>query len=145
MRKTFFFAVLLLVFAHSPAARADQELPPPILFIRSFLELTDEQTQTLIQTIQAREAAVQPIAQRLHANQEALGKLLESQTADAASAGRLLLDIRADEREIGMIAQNAAAQFEQTLTEEQRHRLQVVRQAAQVEQIVPAFRAAGLV
>jgi hypothetical protein len=145
MRKTRFAAAsLLLMILHSPLAHAEEGLPAPIVFVNNFLQLSQDQTIALITMIQARDAALQPIAMKLHANQEELGKLLESSTADAATVGRLLLEIRAGEKQVGVVARDAAAQFEELLTPEQRDRLQFVRQAAQVEPALPAFKAVGL-
>jgi Spy/CpxP family protein refolding chaperone len=145
MRKTCFAAAsLLLMMLHSPAARGDEGLPAPIVFVSNFLQLSDDQTQALITMIQTRDVALQPIAAKLHADQEALGKLVESSTPDATAAGTLLLQIHAEERQLAAAAQSAAASFEQVLTPEQRDRLQFVRQAAQIEPVLPAFRAVGL-
>lgn len=140
------FAVisLLLMILHSPLAHADDALPPPIVFVSSFLQLSPPQTLALITTIQARDSALQPIGMKLHADQEALGRLVESPDADPATAGRLLLDIRTVEKQANTVAQAAAAQFEAVLTPEQRERLQFVRQAAQIEPAIPAFKAVGL-
>jgi uncharacterized membrane protein len=129
---------------HSPLARADEGLPAPIVFVTNFLQLSEGQTRALITMIQARDAALQPIAVKLHADQEALGKLLESPNADAATVGGLLIEIRAGEKQAGAVAHDAAAAFEQILTPEQRDRLQFVRQAAQIEPAIPAFKAVGL-
>jgi hypothetical protein len=145
MRKTALaVASLLLMILHSPLARADDGLPPPIVFVTNFLQLSTDQTMALITMIQARDAALQPIAVKMQSNQEALGKLLDSPAADPATAGRLLIDIRAGEKQASAVAQDAAASFENILTPEQRGRLQFVRQAAQVEPAIPAFKAVGL-
>jgi len=129
---------------HSPLARGDEGLPAPIVFVTSFLQLSEEQTGALITMIQTRDAALQPIAAKLHGDQEALGKLLESPDADPAAVGRLLIEIRNGEKQASAVARDAAASFEEMLTPEQRDRLQFVRQAAQVEPAIPAFKAVGL-
>ncbi|MEA2336894.1 MAG: hypothetical protein QOE82_901 [Thermoanaerobaculia bacterium] len=145
MKKTSFAAVsLLLMMLLSPAAHAQEGLPAPIVFVTNFLQLSEDQTRALIVIIQSRDAALQPIAMKLHASQEALGKLLDSPSADAATVGQLLLDIHAAERQINAIAHQSAASFETILTPEQQGRLQFIRQAAQVEPAIPAFRAVGL-
>jgi Spy/CpxP family protein refolding chaperone len=145
MRKTCFaVASLVLMMLHSPAARGDEGLPAPIIFVSNFLQLSEDQTQALITMIQAREATLQPIAAKLHADQEALGKLVESSAPDATTVGTLLLQIRAEEKQLAAAAQSAAASFEQVLTSEQSDRLQFVRQAAQIEPAIPAFKAVGL-
>jgi uncharacterized membrane protein len=144
MRRTCLTVALLLMILHSPLARADEGLPAPIVFVTNFLQLSGDQTGALIHMIQSRDAALQPIAMKLHADQEALGKLLESPAADPATVGRLLIEIRAGEKQANAVAHDAAVSFEEVLTPEQRQRLQFLRQAAQIEPAIPAFKAVGL-
>ncbi len=145
MRKTCLAAAsLVLMILHSPAARADDGLPPPVTFVTNFLQLAPEQTMALVTMIQARDAALQPIATKIQADQEALGKLLDSPDADPVAAGHLVIEIRSLEKQAGAAAHDASAQFEAILTQDQRERLQFVRQAAQVEPAIPAFKVVGL-
>jgi uncharacterized membrane protein len=145
MRKTCLAAAsLVLMILHSPAARADDALPPPVMFVTNFLQLAPEQTMVLVTMIQARDAALQPVAVKIQADQEALGKLLDSPDADPVAAGHLVIEIRTLEKQAGAAAHDASAQFEAILTQDQRERLQFVRQAAQVEPAIPAFKAVGL-
>ena len=145
MRKTCLaVASLLLLLLHSPLAHADEKLPAPIVFVTTFLQLSQDQTSALITMIQARDAALQPIGVKVQTSREALGKLLDSPAADAATVGRLLIEIRTGEKQANTIARDAAASFEEILTPEQRARLQFVRQAAQIEPAIPAFKAVGL-
>jgi uncharacterized membrane protein len=145
MRKSGFLAAsLLLALFHSAPARAADDLPAPIVFVTNFLQLSDDQVSALIATIQTRDAALQPIVMKLQADREQLGQLLESPSADAASAGRLLLEIHNGEKQVGAVARQFASSFEEILTPDQRQRLAFVRQAAQVEPAIPAFKAVGL-
>jgi uncharacterized membrane protein len=145
MRKNILVAASLLsIILHSPAARADEPLPPPIILVSSFLQLSEDQTRALIVMIQTRDATLQPIAARVHAAQEALGKVLDEPAADAATVGGLVLDIHAGEKQAGAVAQGAAASFEEVLTPEQRERLHLLRLATQVQPAIPAFKAVGL-
>ena len=137
-------AASLFMLLAAPLVHADEPLPPPVVFVRTFLQLTDDQTAALVGMIQTRDAAVQQVAAKLQSDQEALGKLLESPSADATAAGTLLLDIRASQKQIQTIARTAAASFEAILSPEQHDRLQFVRQAAQVEPAIPPFKAVGL-
>jgi len=145
MRKTCLaVASLLLLILHSPVASGAEELPAPLVFVSSFLQLSEDQTRALITIIQTRDATLQPVAARLHTNHEALGKLLDSPAADAAAIGRLLIEIHADSKQLTAVAQDAAASFEEILSSEQRERLQIVRQAARIEPAIPPFKALGL-
>lgn len=138
-------ASLLLMILHSPLARADAGLPPPLAFAKNFLQLSDDQTRALVTMIQARDAALQPIAAKIQTGQEALARELDSPAPDASTVGRLLLDIRAEEHQAESVARDSAAVFENTLTTEQRDRLQFLRQAARVEPAFYAFKALGLI
>jgi hypothetical protein len=143
-RTRFAIAALVLMILYSPLAHAAEGLPAPIVFVTNVLQLSESQTGMLISMIQMRDAALQPVAAKLHSDQEALAQLLESPAADPTTAGQLLIAIRAGEQQAGAIAHSAAASFEDILTPQQRERLQFVRQAAQVEPAIPAFKAVGL-
>ena len=95
--------------------------------------------------IEVRDAAVRPLAEELQRHQQTLEQLLRTPDADAATVGRLVLETRALGAKIGELRAQAAAQFEQVLTPEQAARLQHIREAASLQEVVPAFRAAGLV
>jgi uncharacterized membrane protein len=139
MRKTC-FAFLVLAILYCPLLRAEE----PIHFVAGFLQLSPDQIAALVTIIQTRDAALQPIAARLRADHESLGKLLDSPDPDPAAVGRLLLSIRTAQKQAETIAGDAAASFGKVLTPDQRDRLQFVRQAAQIEPLLPAFRAVGL-
>lgn len=145
MKKTCLVAAsLLLTILHTPLARADGELPPPIVFATNFLQLSAEQTRALVTMIQSRDSALQPIVAKIHASQEALARELESPGADALTAGRLLVEIHAGENQAATVARDAAAAFENVLRPDQRDRLQFLRQAARIEPAIQPFKVLGL-
>src|SRR5258706_10948412 len=119
------------------------DLPPPIAFVSNFLQLSEAQTGSLVGMIQSRDAAIRPIAEALQAKQQALQSLLDTPNPDAAAVGKLMIEINAGQHQIAMLAQSAAASFASTLTDEQKQRLQFVRQAEQVAPAIPAFKAVG--
>jgi uncharacterized membrane protein len=146
MKKTCLAASVLMMMLNSAIVRADGgELPPPIAFVSNFLQLSEAQTASLIVMIQSRDAAIRPIAEVLQAKQQALQHLLDTPNADAAAVGRLMIEINAGQHQIAMLAQSAAASFASTLTDEQKKRMDVVRQAEQVAPVIPAFKAVGLI
>jgi Spy/CpxP family protein refolding chaperone len=112
--------------------------------VAGILGLSDGQVQAWITILQAREAAMQPLAAQVGQHQELLGHLLQSPTPDPATVGQVLIETRALEQQVGAIQQQAAAQFEQLLNSDQQQRLESIRQASQVCQVVPAFQAVGL-
>ena len=140
-------AACLLFLAHSLPIHAEEAppLPPPVAAVATILELNNDQLQALLTMIAARDTAIRPLAEELQRHQQAIEQLLRTPDADAAAVGRLVLETRALTAKIGELRAQAAAQFEQTLTPEQAARLQHIREAASIQEVVPAFRAAGLV
>ncbi len=143
MKHSLHAAATILLFFVSSGAGA-QELPPPIQVVRSVLGLSDAQTRSLLAMVQARDVAVRPLAEQMRQKNESLARLLEAPSPDAAAIGQLIIEVRAIESAVRLIVQQAAAEFEQTLTAEQRTRLEHLRQAAPACEVSPAFRAAGL-
>lgn len=138
-------ATLLVMMLHPSSARAeDGALPPPIAFVSDFLQLSEAQTLGLITMVHEREAAIHPITLAVQEHREALGRLLETPDPDPTAVGQLLVSIHRGEHQAYAAAQAAAGSFEQTLTPDQQHRLQLIRQAAQVAPALPAFTAVGL-
>ncbi len=146
MKKSLAAACLLLLVHSLPCRAADSgSVPPPIAAVSTILELSDEQVQALVTMIGARDTAIRPLAEELQRHQQALEQLLRTPDADAAAVGRLVLEMRALGANIDNVRRQAAAQFEQTLRPEQLERLQHIREAAPLAEVVPAFRAVGLV
>jgi Spy/CpxP family protein refolding chaperone len=143
MKKTF-AAACLLVLAHSLPVHAD-EVPPPIAAVATILDLNGDQLNALLTMIAARDAAIRPLAEELQRHQQALEQALRAPDADPAAVGRLLLETRALGAKIDELRGQAAAQFAQLLTPEQAARLQHIREAASLQEVVTVFRAAGLV
>jgi len=143
MRKLLAFASFLLLAHSLPVLAAD--VPPPIAAVATVLELNNDQVQSLLTMIQARDAAIRPLAEELQRHQQALEQLLQSPDADPAAVGKLVLETRALGAKIGELRAQAAAQFEQVLTPAQAEKLQHIRDIAPLQEVVTAFRAVGLV
>jgi Spy/CpxP family protein refolding chaperone len=140
-------AACLLVLAHSLPVHADDapQIPPPVAAVATILELQSDQVAALLTMIQSRDAAIHPLAEELQRHQQALEQALQTPDADAATVGRLLLETRTLGAKIDELRRSAAAQFEQLLTPEQLDRLHHIREAAALQEVVPPFRAVGLV
>ncbi|HEX7421331.1 MAG TPA: periplasmic heavy metal sensor [Thermoanaerobaculia bacterium] len=146
MKKVLVATVSLIVMLHSPLARAqDANLPEPVMVVANVLQLTESQVQGLVKMIQDRDAAIRPLVETLQAEHAALATLLDTPGADPAKVGQAVLDIHNGEKHVSEIAQGAAATFAATLTDEQRQRMQSIIQAAQIAQVLPAFKALGLI
>ena len=137
-------SLLTIILLSKPVRAAEDAVPQPIVVVATVLQLSEAQVQTLIHAIQAREEAIRPIGEALHKDHEALEALLATSAPDPAAVGRLILDIRGRERQVSDLAKSAAASFAESLTSEQRQRLQAIAQAAEVAPVVPAFKAVGL-
>ena len=111
----------------------------------TILDLNGDQLNALLTMIAARDAAIRPLAEELQRHQQALEQALRAPDADPAAVGRLLLETRALGAKIDELRGQAAAQFAQLLTPEQAARLQHIREAASLQEVVTVFRAAGLV
>lgn len=141
-------AACLLVLAHSlPAVAQDPNpnLPPPIVAVSKVLQLTDAQVQSLVTMIQSRDAALRPLVEQVQQHQSAIDALLQKPDADPATLGGLILEMRTLRMNVETVGRQAAAQFEAVLTPDQLDRLQHIRAVAPVADVLPAFRAVGLI
>lgn len=141
-------AACLLVLAHSlPALAQDANpnLPPPVVAVSKVLQLTDAQVQSLVTMIGSRDATLRPLFEQVQQHQAAIDSLLQKADADPATLGGLILEMRTLKMNIEAIGRQASAQFEQVLTPDQLDRLQHIRAVAPVAEVLPAFRAVGLI
>ena len=137
-------AAACLSFAvHSLAADAPP-LPPPVMAVANVLQLSGDQIEAFVAMIGARDSAVAPLAAELQKRGQAIDQELQSPDADPATVGRLLLEARSLQKQIEEARRQAAAQFEEVLTPDQKDRLQHVREIAPLMDVIPAFRATGL-
>ncbi len=144
MRKLVLIATTLILIVSIGPARAQEGPPEPVRVIASVLQLSEEQIASWLPILQGRQEMLQPLQQQLQANQEAIGKALQSPAPDAQTIGNLFIARRALEMNVATVSSDAAAQFEQLLSDDQRERLQQIRGASHVCPIAPAFAAAGL-
>jgi hypothetical protein len=145
--KTSLVAACLLLTLHSLPCRAAEGagLPPPIIAISTILQLSEDQVHALGAMIEARETALRPLAEELQRHQQALDQFLRTPDPDPATVGRLVLETRALTAAAARVGGQGAAQFEQVLLPEQLEKLQHIREAAALSEVVAAFRMAGLV
>lgn len=138
-------SIALVILLSLPVAYAQSdELPPPLRVVITVLGLSGDQGAALIATIRSRDAAVRPLAEQIQVRREALAQLMQTAAPDPAAVGQLVLEIRQLELHLSAIAHHAAETFEQTLDAEQQERLNGIRHAAPVCEVMPAFRAVGL-
>lgn len=143
MRKLAIALTLTLIGTLVPAF-AQEGPPPPVQVVANILGLSQQQVASWMELLHARQVATQPLQEQLHAKRQAIATLLQLPQPDPAAVGQAMIDARNIEKQIGAIAVQTNAQFEQSLTDDQRGRLQHIREAAQVCPVVPAFQATGL-
>jgi Spy/CpxP family protein refolding chaperone len=135
--------VMLLVAAALPVVLAAEE-PSPLAVVAHVLSLSDEQVQALGQIMQARSEAIRPAVQEIQARQQALAQQLQSADPDPQTVGQLVIEIKRIEGQIHQGIEESNKQWESVLAPEQSTRLEQIRAAAPACEVIPAFRAVGL-
>ena len=138
--KRFALMVCALLFALPIFAQQ----PDPVSIVAHVLELSDDQVTAWSKILHDREAAIQPIVQQVGAKQEAIGKALADPNPDPVAIGTAFIELRKLQDQIGVVNAQAATDFQHLLNEDQMQRLEGIRGAAGICQIVPAFQATGL-
>jgi uncharacterized membrane protein len=118
--------------------------PDPVTIVTHVLELSEDQVTAWNTILHAREAAMQPIAQQAQAKQEAIGKALADPNPDPVAIGNAFIELRKLQEQMGVVNAQAATEFQHLLNDDQMQRLEGIRGAAGICQIVPAFQATGL-
>ncbi len=108
------------------------------------LDLDESQLEQWAAIRAAAHEAVEPLAAEVDSLQGQLEELLDGENPDSEAVGALVLAIRDLRQEIRAIGEDATAQFEALLSEEQMKRLRAIRGAARRERLLPAFRALHL-
>jgi Spy/CpxP family protein refolding chaperone len=134
--------IMLLVAVTLPVALAAQE--SPLTVVAKVLSLSDEQTQTLGNIVQARSEAIRPLAEQAQARQQALARQLQSSNPDPQTVGGLVIEITRIQQQIQQAVAATNQQFAMVLTPDQSARLEQIRSVAPVCDVIPAFKAIGL-
>lgn len=138
------FALMVCVLLVCSPIFAQQPQPDPVTIVTHVLELSDDQVTAWSRILHDREAAIQPIARQAGARQEAIGKALADPNPDPVAIGNAFIEMRKLQEQMGVVNAQAATEFQHLLNEDQLQRLEGIRGAAGICQIVPAFQATGL-
>ena len=115
----------------------------PLAVVAQFLTLAPEQVQALAQLIQQRDQALGPIQQEIAAREQLIEQLVAS-GGDPAQIGQLVIEVH----QLRQAAQAVQAQFlasvRSVLNGQQQERWAQAQMAAQLQPVVPAFAALGL-
>ncbi|HXH38200.1 MAG TPA: hypothetical protein VNN08_06205 [Thermoanaerobaculia bacterium] len=134
--------VMLLVALTLPITLAAQE--SPLTIVAKVLALSSDQAQALGNIVQARSAAIRPLVEQAQARQQALAQQLQSSDPDPQIVGGLVIEITRIQQQIQQAAVATNQQFAMVLTPDQNARLEQIRSAAPVCDVIPAFKAVGL-
>lgn len=115
----------------------------PLAVVAQFLTLAPEQVQAVAQLIQERDQQLGPIQQEIAAREQLIEQLITS-GGDPAQIGQLMIEIH----QLRQAAQAVQAQFlngfRSVLNPQQQERWAQVQMAAQLQPVVPAFVALGM-
>ena len=135
------FVLLLAATAFSITLAAQES---PLAVVAKVLSLSDEQTQALGHIVQSRAAAIQPAIEQIQARQQLLAQQLGSPDPDPQTVGQLFIEINRIQAQIHQAIDETNHQFEGILTPDQSARLGQIRSVAPVCDVIPAFKAVGL-
>ena len=119
--------------------QASAEETSPLQVVAEFLQLRTGQVSELEQLLQARQATLAPLFQTAQSLIPQLGALLNS-GGNPAQVGGLVIQIHAVQQHMAQAQQLFLTQFVAILDADQRHKLQAVQIAAQLQPILPAFQ-----
>ncbi len=110
-----------------------------------FLQLTPEQVDAWHGVAMARQEAAAPLQDAIADVQAQLDALFAEEEPDATEVGELVLERRDLGGQLAEVDRTYVEAFEALLEETQMDRLSLVRGAAAVEDVIPAFQKVGLV
>lgn len=138
----------LLLLAAVPLKAQPPASPPgperAVRVVAQFLQLSDQQVEQWVEILQGLHESVQPLAQTLAEREQALADLVQSDFPDPTEVGTRVLEIRELRQEIYGLRQQATADFEALLDDQQLDRLTTLRHAARLARVLPAFKALHL-
>lgn len=119
-------------------------LPAPVQVAASFLQLSEEQLSRLLELRDGIEEDRQALQHSLQELERTLNEALADPAADAESVGEVVLQIREHRQALHSIQQGFIESVAELLDEEQQARLYLIHRAAELQQLLPAFHAVGL-
>jgi hypothetical protein len=121
-----------------PAAHAMRQ-------VARFLGLTEEQVASWQGLLEDRRLAAEPKLEQIKDNNAALKALLNGDGPDATEVGNLVIANVGLHQDLGDIHRTYVESFQGQLDEDQLRKLNLIRRAARLQPLIPAFRMFGLV
>ncbi len=120
-------------------------IPEPLALTIMFLELEEFQVALLVSLMEERDLAVKAVLEEIMRLEEELARLLEVPDATPPEVGTLVLEIRNRRIVVQGAQKDFQAAFNEALVPEQRDRLDGARLAKELQPVLPALTAVGLI
>ncbi len=133
------------LLAQAPGTGAESGPPIPVRVVAEFLELSEEQVSFWVALREETQPELAMLAREVQVLERRLHEELTDEGVPAPLVGTLLLEIRNRRARAEAIFRARAEEFAAALDEQQRERLFLIGRAAQLQQLLPAFRAVGLI
>jgi hypothetical protein len=126
------------------SAQDQADAPAPLQIVVQFLQLQPAQQTAFGQLLQARQTAVTPLFQGIAEREQQVLSLVSS-GGNPAQIGILVTQIYAMQQQIAQTQQAFLSNLANLLDDDQKQRFAAVQFAVQLEPVIPAFQALGLI
>ena len=140
---TYAASVLLLLTASAASYAHGGSTESKVETVARFLHLSPDQVGVLNNLLQERQMATTPIREELAVLEKQLEGLIAA-GENPPVIGLTVLNIHGRRQAIGMIQAEFLANFQGHLADTQRQSLEMLRQAAELQPVLPAFAHLGL-
>ncbi len=149
MKKNTLFSILCTILLLSGswmhAEESEDYVPAPIRVVSAFLELTEEQVNTLIILREELHSEVQPLAEFKKGLQADLKEELALDVPSADYVGELVIEIHFIQSQIKEAYMAYVGSFESMLNERQLQKYGAIKMAVRLQRVIPAFQKLGLI
>lgn len=125
-------------------AQEVESIPPPVKVVAHALDLSESQVAELIELRASIQPEAEALAVRVRQLEESLEKELSMDDPAVELVGEIVVEIARTRKALAELHFSFVEAFAAGLEEEQLGRLQRIREAFQIREILPAFKAVGL-
>lgn len=122
--------------------QAPEDGPPadPLRVVAAFLQLSEEQVESLRELLEERHETVEPLARAIAERERLIQEQLNSSAPDPATIGQLVIEIHQHRQLIRQAQETFLQAFTSLLNEEQQRRYHALQMAERLQRFLPAFR-----
>jgi Spy/CpxP family protein refolding chaperone len=126
------------LYAQAPreGPRGPRPGPPAVEELKNYLGLSDAQVESLQQLRRQEAESLRSVRQQMMEKQRALREVLRSGSSDAATVGQLQIDVQNLRQQVQESRQKSREQAVNSLTPEQRAKLQTLEEAAKLQRTI---------